>query len=187
MCIADGHGHSHTRKIALWDLTISSAGRVPLSAGIGSHPDVSVKKSDKKRRTKAVQHSEKTVWSIHALANEETEHIRVLLDLMQQNIALNYPSSSISSSAAPSPTIPATSSTTAPSRPADQSVESEPNVHASVLDWGESLPPHIDAEGLDMVLAADCVYFEVRLSSSVLPFLGRGGAQSSGSGDDAGV
>ena len=38
----------------------------------------------------------------------------------------------------------------------------ESNVHVAELNWGEPLPEGMPTDELDMVLAADCVYFEVR-------------------------
>ncbi|ORX41187.1 putative methyltransferase-domain-containing protein [Kockovaella imperatae] len=34
------------------------------------------------------------------------------------------------------------------------------NVHVDELNWGEQIPGHIPVNDLDMILAADCVYFE---------------------------
>jgi hypothetical protein len=36
-----------------------------------------------------------------------------------------------------------------------------PNIHIGVYDWGE-LPSEIPVSDADVILAADCVYFEVR-------------------------
>jgi hypothetical protein len=63
---------------------------------------------------------------------------------MRDNIALNYPD------ATPEP-----------------DTARHPNVIASELNWGDPLPPHIDVGALDIVLAADCVYFEVRSSATL--------------------
>lgn len=35
------------------------------------------------------------------------------------------------------------------------------NCHVAELSWGEQLPASIRAEEMNVVLAADCVYFEV--------------------------
>lgn len=54
----------------------------------------------------------------------------VLLDLMQANVDLNL-------------------------HPMGQN-----NVHVAEYNWGEAAPPSIPIEDIDLVLAADCVYFE---------------------------
>lgn len=36
------------------------------------------------------------------------------------------------------------------------------NVHVAELNWGEPLPAEIPLEKSSLILAADCVYFEVR-------------------------
>jgi hypothetical protein len=68
----------------------------------------------------------------------------MLLPLMRQNVELNL------------------------SDPSELDVTSDQSVKASVyveeLDWGKPLPATIPtAEEIDLVLAADCVYFEVHL------------------------
>lgn len=45
---------------------------------------------------------------------------------------------------------------------------STPNLHIAEYDWGE-IPGEVPVEQADVILAADCVYFEVRLAFSV-PF-----------------
>lgn len=40
-----------------------------------------------------------------------------------------------------------------------------PNIHIAEYDWGET-PAGIPIEKADIVLAADCVYFEVRCKTS---------------------
>lgn len=36
------------------------------------------------------------------------------------------------------------------------------NVHVAELNWGDPLPAEIPVEKSSLILAADCVYFEVR-------------------------
>lgn len=78
---------------------------------------------------------------------EPVTSIRVLLDLMQRNVDLNF----------------------------HQHVGSEANpatsacpVQVAELDWGGELPSGIPHEP-DLILAADCVYFEVSKSASLVP------------------
>lgn len=35
------------------------------------------------------------------------------------------------------------------------------NIHVEELSWGEDLPAAIPTASVDVILAADCVYFEV--------------------------
>ena len=39
--------------------------------------------------------------------------------------------------------------------------QSPPNIHVAELNWGEALPAIIPIEETSLILAADCVYFEV--------------------------
>ncbi|WVW81088.1 hypothetical protein I302_103079 [Kwoniella bestiolae CBS 10118] len=55
----------------------------------------------------------------------------ILLDLMKVNAELNLPST-----------------------------QHKRNVHVAELNWGEDLPKSIPVKELDIILAADCVYFE---------------------------
>ncbi|WWD08522.1 hypothetical protein V865_006634 [Kwoniella europaea PYCC6329] len=55
----------------------------------------------------------------------------MLLDLMEVNAEINLPAS-----------------------------QTKRNVHTAELNWGEELPDSIPIKDLDMILAADCVYFE---------------------------
>ncbi|WVQ95716.1 hypothetical protein IAU59_002815 [Kwoniella sp. CBS 9459] len=64
----------------------------------------------------------------------------ILLDLMEINAELNIPSASSSH----------TTETGTGGR----------NVHVAELNWGEDISPSIPVEKCELVLAADCVYFE---------------------------
>ena len=42
-------------------------------------------------------------------------------------------------------------------------LDQQENVHVAELNWGEDIRDEVPVEQTGLVLAADCVYFEVRL------------------------
>jgi hypothetical protein len=73
----------------------------------------------------------------------------ILLDLMERNAELNIPTTSLDGGGVDEAT----------------SGPGQSNLHVAELSWGEPISETIPVEKSSLILAADCVYFEVSLVS----------------------